>query len=1763
MLRLHRSARSRGALTRACIEALEPRRLLTALTIAQENALPGSPFSQWNVSGSGDATLQGFTTDISVNEGQTVSFKITDTASAPYHINIYRMGYYQGLGARLVTTISSAQTLDQVQPSPIIDPTTGLVDCGNWSVSASWAVPSDATSGIYFANLIRDDTGGSSQVFFVVRNDASHSDLLFKTSDATWEAYNQWGNGNSLYSGNSIAGTQGTSGASSDTPSNRAVEVSYNRPLGNRGQPPGGGNNSQPLYAEYPMVRWLESNGYDVTYFTDVDTDRFGSLIQNHRIFMSVGHDEYWSGNERANVESARDAGVNLAFLSGNAVYWKTRFASSTSNTDGTTTADRVLACYKETWANSVIDPADPTTWTGTWRDPRFSPPGDGGRPENALTGNISVVDQAPTQFGTAITVPGTDAALRFWRNTSVASLLPDQSINLGQSVLGYEWDVDADNGFRPAGLMDLSSTTQTVPQLLLDYGSSVSSGTATHSLALYRAASGALVFSAGTVQWSWGLDSAHDGATTTPDINIEQATVNLFADMGAQPTTLQSGLVPATASTDHIAPTSAITAPAGGSQLVSGNSVTIQGSATDAGGGVVAGVEVSTDGGATWHPAALAGSSWSYQWIPGATGTIHLMSRAVDDSGNLEAPSAGASVTVNPPTVALSLFSNTAVPANVDSADGTALELGFRFTSDVSGFITGVRFYKASTNTGVHIGTVWSASGVRLATVTFTNETASGWQEANFSTPLAVTAGTQYIVSYHTNVGHYSDTIGAFAGTGINNGPLHGLEDTAAGRDGLFAASANSVFPTTPSLNSANYWVDVVFSTTTSDTTPPSVISETPAPNATGVAITGALTAVFSESIQPASVSFVLKDSSNNVVTATQTYDDSTHTDTLTPSGTLKSSTVYTATVSGALDLVGNAMTAPVAWSFTTGAPVIGSLSFWPNTTTPAVADAADSGAVELGVKFRSDIDGFITGIRFYKGPTNIGIHVGNLWTTTGSNLGSATFTGETASGWQQVNFASAIRITAGTVYIASYHTNVGQYSYNSAYFATAGVDNAPIHALANGVSGGDGVYLYSAASAFPSSTFNSNNYWVDIVFSNSVVDTTPPTVQSTAPAANATNVSISGPLTATFSESVKPATISFVLKDSANAVVPSTLTYDDSTHTATLTPNAPLTSSATYTATVSGAADLANNVMTAPVSWSFTTAAAFGGTYSFWTDTTTPAVADAGDSAAVELGVKFRADVAGFVTGIRFYKGPANTGTHIGNLWSSTGQLLATATFTNETASGWQQVSFNTPVQLVAGTTYAASYHTNVGQYAYTSAYFASTGTDNGPIHALANGVSGGNGIYNYAAASSFPASSFNSTNYWVDILFSVTPAAPGVSSETPAPNATAVDPNTLVIATFNTSVQAATISFVLKDPNGNTIPATVSYSDVSHTATLTPSSRLNPQTVYTATVSGAMDQSGNAMTAPVVWSFTTASNQFLQTTAADFGAGTQSSTAVTNSAGGEVALAQSSDDFLGTALGAGWTTTSWASAGGGPTSVTVANSILSITGAEVRSAAVTAGTPIEAMMAFGAASYQHFGLATDYGAVAGQYWAMFSTLGTSDTLFARVNVNGATQDINIGALPSGMHVYRVQPISGAFQFIVDGVLKTTVTATIPGTIGLRAAFSVFGAAAAMQVDSVRFGAYASSGTFTSSVYDAGQTANWTIATWTATVPAGTTITVQVRSGNTATPDASWSAFQTVTNGGTVPSPAGRYLQYSVTFTTTDPALTPILSDIVIRWT
>ena len=215
--------------------------------------------------------------------------------------------------------------------------------------------------------------------------------------------------------------------------------------------------------------------------------------------------------------------------------------------------------------------------------------------------------------------------------------------------------------------------------------------------------------------------------------------------------------------------------------------------------------------------------------------------------------------------------------------------------------------------------------------------------------------------------------------------------------------------------------------------------------------------------------------------------YNSATRTATLTPSAPLSNFTVYTATVKGGrptrvwLD-GGQCPGGQLHLVLHHGSRPTCPCTIWTSSTTPAGADP-DSSAVEVGVKFRTDLLGVITGFRFYKFANNTGTHVGHLWTSTGALLATATFTARPRPRWQQVNLASPIAINLNTTYVASYFAPVGRYAVNSARIATAGVDRAPPHALQNGVDGGDGVYGYGPSGTFPNQTYQSENYWVDVL--------------------------------------------------------------------------------------------------------------------------------------------------------------------------------------------------------------------------------------------------------------------------------------------------------------------------------------------------------------------------------------------------------------------------------------------------------------------------------------------------------------------------------------------------------------------------------------------------------------------------------------------------------------------------------------------------------
>ena len=408
------------------------------------------------------------------------------------------------------------------------------------------------------------------------------------------------------------------------------------------------------------------------------------------------------------------------------------------------------------------------------------------------------------------------------------------------------------------------------------------------------------------------------------------------------------------------------------------------------------------------------------------------------------------------------SLFPSSAVPGTPSTNDPGAVEVGMKFTTDRPGYITAIRFYKGAGNTGVHTGSLWTASGAKLAGVTFTGETASGWQQATLASPVAVAASTTYVVSYYAPSGSYSSD-NSYFGTARDNSPLH----APSGTNGVYRYGSASGFPS-DSYQSSNYWVDVVFEDSAAQSVP--VINSF---TASPAAVVAGQSATLSFSVQGASSLSI--DQGVGAVSGGSVS--------VTPSAT----TTYTLTAANAAGTT----TASVTVGVMPAAPPPSSAcpcSLFPSSAVPGTPSTNDPGAVEVGMKFTTDRPGYITAIRFYKGAGNTGVHTGSLWTASGAKLAGVTFTGETASGWQQATLASPVAVAASTTYVVSYYAPSGSYSSDNSYFGTAR-DNSPLHAP----SGTNGVYRYGSASGFPSDSYQSSNYWVDVVFEDSAAQSVP----------------------------------------------------------------------------------------------------------------------------------------------------------------------------------------------------------------------------------------------------------------------------------------------------------------------------------------------------------------------------------------------------------------------------------------------------------------------------------------------------------------------------------------------------------------------------------------------------------------------------------------------------------------------------------------------
>ncbi|WP_066426776.1 N,N-dimethylformamidase beta subunit family domain-containing protein [Anabaena sp. 4-3] len=445
--------------------------------------------------------IEGYASLTSVNRGDTIKLFV-NTKEPSYTIEIFRMGWYGGAGGRLMS--SAIKRVGKRQPPPTIDKATGLIEC-NWQEPYILKIPystqdlTEWASGFYLAKLTASKSGKQSYIIFVVRDDSRPSDIVFQSSVTTYQAYNNWG-GMSLYRWNSRG--------------KQAHKVSFNRPYAaspNSAAAYGVGageflTNFQPKRRtsnagwEYNMVRWLERSGYDVTYITDIDThenpldlDTTKPMLWLHKVFLSVGHDEYWSAKMRQNVETARDAGVSLGFFSANTCYWQIRFEPSLITKD----INRTIVTYKESAALDPFvrddDPTNDFLVTTLWRKQPVN------RPEETLIGvmyetfqvnsDIVVKDTAPNWLlaGTQLRPDNSTASVQNQSKT------PPKEMRL-TGLLGYE----VDRMFRYA-------PTNTI---LLAHSPYRYKGKTRYSdMTMYTADSGAIVFATGSMQWSWGLD--------------------------------------------------------------------------------------------------------------------------------------------------------------------------------------------------------------------------------------------------------------------------------------------------------------------------------------------------------------------------------------------------------------------------------------------------------------------------------------------------------------------------------------------------------------------------------------------------------------------------------------------------------------------------------------------------------------------------------------------------------------------------------------------------------------------------------------------------------------------------------------------------------------------------------------------------------------------------------------------------------------------------------------------------------------------------------------------------------------------------------------------------------------------------------------------------------------------------------------------------------------------------------------------------------
>lgn len=489
--------------------------------IVAENQLPGEgTSSRYSLTGDvGSTSNLGYARATSVDAGETIDFAVDGDCEV---ITIYRVGHYDGDNWREVAEIANTPT-DQGNETTITD-SNGATTVVGWTDTASWTVPSTAVSGLYVAVIRNAAETTKSWIVFVVRNDDRVADIVVGINTSTWgAAYNNYGGPSvGIGEGKSVYGQGSYDTGNGFTIEQRAYAVSFDRPVISRVRP-----NHWDTY-EAPLIDWLEENGYDVKYVDSVDLEARPTAWNDAKIYISVGHDEYWSQGMRDNVEAFRDAGGHCLFMSANEVFWRIRFADDY----------RTIWCFKDTMpgpgSHTAGDELDPVSWTGTWRDTRR--PG-GAEPENLLTGTFFRMNGPRYEDPVVSTATYGDSP--FWRGTSV------ETTNLTLTdIVGFEADeVEIPSDGRQSVLL-ASATININGDYANDNGQTYNNNGSLDPWGIVmhqRAASEGVVVGFGTCGWSWALSDFHTLVGNRKLVAAQQATVNLLVDLGAEPQSLRT----------------------------------------------------------------------------------------------------------------------------------------------------------------------------------------------------------------------------------------------------------------------------------------------------------------------------------------------------------------------------------------------------------------------------------------------------------------------------------------------------------------------------------------------------------------------------------------------------------------------------------------------------------------------------------------------------------------------------------------------------------------------------------------------------------------------------------------------------------------------------------------------------------------------------------------------------------------------------------------------------------------------------------------------------------------------------------------------------------------------------------------------------------------------------------------------------------------------------------------------------------------------